>query len=879
MNEKELPEETRLREDLERKLNWKRWGPYLSERQWATVREDYSPNGDAWNYFSHEQARSRVYRWGEDGLFGICDRECRLAFSLALWNHQDPILKERLFGVTGPQGNHGEDVKECYYFLDNTPTHSYMRALYKYPQSEYPYQHLVEVSEQRNREEPEYELEDTKIFDQSRYFDVFFEYAKGGPDDLLIRITAVNRGPEAAPLTLLPTVWYRNTWGWGRTGEGFGPEPLIWQEGEAVELDHYDLGRFRFQVEGAEEYLFTNNETNRELLYNVPNLSAHVKDAFHRRVVHGEDGAVNPAHKGTKCAGLITRTVAPGESVELRIRLFAVDQAPKVVFGPTFDRQFAKSLKEADDFFAKAGQQKLKGEAAKVWRQAIAGVLWSKKFYYYAVDQWMEGDPSQPTPPPERLEGRNKGWEGNLYNRDIMLMPDSWEYPWYASWDTAFILIPLARVDPEFAKQQLILILREWFMHPNGQVPAYEYNFSDVNPPVLAWSALRLYRRDHSRDREFLAKVFQKLMLNFTWWVNRTDKDGNHIFSGGFLGMDNIGIFDRSHFPAALGVLEEADATAWMASYSLRLMQIALELAKTDKAYEDVASKFFEHFVQITDAINSMGAIGMWDEEDGFYYDVISAPKGTVALKTRSLVGLLPLTAVEVLEKDQLAELPGFSHRMQWFRNNRPHLAGHIEESEDKILLAMVPAQRLHRVLEKMVDPEEFLSDHGIRSLSKFHEKHPYHFYYEGTELTLDYEPAESVTPMFGGNSNWRGPVWFPINQLIVDGLDRFYHFYGDSFLVQLPSPNPGEPSHPINLQQLGCEIQTRLAKLFLPDATGHRPAHGGDERYASDPNWNYLTLFYEYFDGDTGKGLGASHQTGWTALVARMLEHVVENT
>ena len=870
----ELPEETRLREDLERKQNWKRWGPYLPERQWATVREDYSADGDAWNDFSHEQARSRVYRWGEDGLLGICDRECRLAFSLALWNHQDPILKERLFGVTGPQGNHGEDVKECYYFLDSTPTHSYMRALYKYPQAEYPYEHLVQVSQQRSRLEPEYELLDTGIFDQNRYFDVFMEYAKGGPDDLLIRITAVNRGPEAAPLTLLPTVWFRNTWGWGRTGEGFGPEPLIWQEKDSIELDHYELGRYRFQVEGAERYLFTNNETNREALYHVPNLSAHVKDAFHRHVVHGEDGAINPEQKGTKCAGLISRTLAPGESVELRIRLFSLASAPKTVFGPTFDRVFARSIKEADDFFEKAGQHKLSGEAAKVWRQAIAGVLWSKKFYYYAVDQWMEGDPSQPRPPLERLTGRNKGWEGNLYNRDILLMPDSWEYPWYASWDTAFILIPLARVDPEFAKQQLILLLREWYMHPDGQVPAYEYNFSDVNPPVLAWCALRLYRRDHSRDREFLAKVFHKLILNFTWWVNRTDADGNHIFSGGFLGMDNIGIFDRSHFPVDLGDLEEADATAWMASYSLRLMQIALELAKTDKSYEDVASKFFEHFAQITDAINSLGDIGMWDEEDGFYYDIIRTPKGTVPLKARSLVGLLPLTAVEVLDKELLAQLPGFTHRMDWFRKNKPHLAAHVEETEDKLLLSMVPRKRLERVLQRMVDPDEFMSPHGIRSLSKYHEAHPYHFYYEGENLTLDYEPAESVTPMFGGNSNWRGPVWFPINQLIVDGLERFYHFYGDTFTVQMPTP---EGPKQVNLQELACDIQGRMASLFKPDEKGHRPAHGGEERYASDPYWNYLTLFYEYFDGNTGKGLGAAHQTGWTALVARMLEHVQE--
>ena len=869
-------EERRLAEDASRAHNWKRWGPYLADRQWGTVREDYSESGDPWSYFPHDHARSRAYRWGEDGLLGLTDREGRLAFGIALWNGKDPILKERLFGLTGPEGNHGEDVKELYYYLDSTPSHSYMKALYKYPQAEFPYGKLVEENRKRGKDSLEYELLDTGVFDEG-YWDVFTEYAKAGPNDILVKITAANRGSQTATLHLLPTLWFRNTWSWGRTGEGYWPKPSIRLEGGRLAAEHADLGRFYLEAEGNPDFLFTDNETNTERLYTFPNVNPYVKDAFHRYVIGGEVQAVNPDGVGTKAAAYYKLEVPPGEQVSVQLRLYAHNEAPSETFGAAFDQVFTERVKEADQFYAKR-LEGMNEEEAKVARQAYAGLLWGKQFFHYSVRDWLEGDPSQPAPPESRKRGRNAEWR-HLYNRDIISMPDKWEYPWYAAWDLAFHMIPFAKVDPDFAKDQLALFLREWYQHPNGQIPAYEFAFGDVNPPVHAWAAWRVYKMTGERgqrDRRFLERVFQKLLLNFTWWVNRKDLEGHNLFSGGFLGLDNIGVFDRSKPLPTGGHLEQADGTGWMAFYCATMLAMALELAAEDPVYEDLASKFFEHFIAIADAMNTLGGTGLWDDQDGFYYDQLHLDGSKLPLRVRSMVGLLPLIAVEVLDQAVIDKLPGFNKRMNWFLENRPDLARHIAcmlpkmvDGSEQRLLAIPNRERLERILRYLLDESEFLSPHGIRALSKTHEAQPYTFYEGGMEHRVAYDPAEGTSGLFGGNSNWRGPVWMPVNYLLVEALERYHHFYGDEPKMEYPTGS----GQFMNLQEVSEELARRLSDLFLPDAQGHRPAHGGEERYASDPHWKGLVLFYEYFHGDTGRGVGASHQTGWTALVAPLLE------
>ncbi len=878
------PEIQRLLEDTRRERNWKRWGPYLSERQWGTVREDYSPDGACWDYFPHDHARSRVYRWGEDGLLGICDRECRLCFALALWNGHDPFLKERLFGLSGPEGNHGEDVKECYFYLDSTPTHSYLKALYKYPQLEFPYARLVEENRRRGRGDREFEILDTGIFDENRYFDVFAEYAKASPDDILIRITVVNRGPEAAGLHLLPTLWLRNTWSWGRTGEGYWPKSWIARAGNGLMAEHVTLGRFGLEAETlagkkSPDFLFTENETNFSRLFGAENGSRYVKDAFHEFVVDGRAEAVNPASSGTKAAVHYDLEVPAGDKVTVRLRLFAHKEAPSPTFGPEFERLFEERIREADEFYASRIATRLP-EANRVVRQAYAGLLWTKQFFHYIVSDWIEGDPAQPPPPTSRRLGRNHDW-GHLYHRDVISMPDKWEYPWYAAWDLAFHMISFVKIDPDFAKSQLVLFLREWYMHPSGQIPAYEFAFSDVNPPVHAWACWRAYKmagQRGKRDRVFLARVFQKLLITFTWWVNRKDVEGNHIFAGGFLGLDNIGVFDRSR-PLPTGRrLEQADGTAWMAFYCATMLSMALELAREDPAYEDVASKFFEHFVAIADAMNRLGGSGLWDEQDGFYFDQLHVDGTVIPLRVRSMVGIIPLFAVEILEEGVINRLPGFQRRLRWFLENRRDLAWQIsymeaegEETHAHRLLAIPSRQRLERVLHHLLDEEEFFSPFGIRSLSRVHKDHPYTLNVDGTEYRVEYVPGESNTALFGGNSNWRGPVWFPVNYLLIEALERYHHFFGNSLRVECPTGS----GRVLNLKQVAEEIASRLGQIFLPDQEGRPPWQGDDRRFTEDPHWRDLVLFHEYFHGDTGRGIGASHQTGWTALVARFLDHL----
>jgi hypothetical protein len=877
------PELDRLEEDARREKNWTRWGPYLAERQWGTVREDYSEHGSCWEYFAHDHARSRVYRWGEDGLLGITDRQCRLCFALALWNGRDQILKERLFGLTNPEGNHGEDVKELYFYLDSTPTHSYWKALYKYPQAGFPYTRLVEENRRRSRDEREFELLDTGVFDEGRYFDVTAEYAKAAPDDVAIRITVANRGPEPAALHVLPTLWFRNTWSWGRSGEGYWRKPRLSREGEGtVVAEHESLGRYRLDAAAgpdgaAPTLLFTENETNAARLFGATNATPWVKDAFHEYVVQGRSEAVNPEGVGTKAAAHYALVVPAGGTAPLRLRLRAAEtpDAPEP-FGPGFERVLRDRVREADAFYAARVPAGLSTEEARVARQAYAGLLSSKQFYHFNLQHWLEGDPAQPPPPAGR--GRNRDWS-HLYNRDLICMPDKWEYPWYAAWDTAFQTISLARVQPEFAKHQLLLLLREWYQHPNGQIPAYEFAFSDVNPPVHAWAAWRVYKMTApagERDRRFLARVFQKLLLNFTWWVNRKDADGKHLFAGGFLGLDNIGVFDRSKALPTGGHLEQADGTAWMAFYCGTMLSMALELAREEPAYEDLASKFFEHFVAIVDAMNGLGGTGLWNEEDGFYCDQLHVNGHTVPLRVRSMVGLVPLFAVEVLEEEALERLPGFRKRMRWFLENRRDLARHIAylESDGAAahahrLLAVPSRERLERVLRTLLDEKEFLSPFGIRSVARSHGEQPYAFRVNGFEAGVRYDPGESTTGAFGGNSNWRGPIWFPMNFLIIEALERYHHFYGDTLSVECPTGSERR----MNLGEVAREIAARLTRLFLPDADGRRPCHGDEARFAKDPAFRDLVLFHEYFHGETGRGLGASHQTGWTALVTRCLE------
>ncbi len=874
-------EQARLAEDAARERHWKRWGPYLAERQWATVREDYSAHGTAWDYFPHDHARSRAYRWGEDGLLGICDSQCRLAFALALWNGRDPILKERIFGLTGPEGNHGEDAKELWFYLDSTPTHSYLRALYKYPQAEFPYARLVEENRRRGRGEPELELEQTGVFEEGRYFDVFAEYAKASPNDVLVRITVANRGPEAARLDVLPSLWFRNTWSWGRTGEGYPGRPSLRAASDrSIAAAHEELGRFELACGpdpggNLPELLFTENETNQERLFGVPNAAPWVKDAFHRYVVEGRADAVNPERTGTKAAALYRLSVPARGSVSLRLRLSAEAEAPGTPFAPGFDEVFAAREREARAFYDDVLPADLSPTERNTVLQGYAGLLQSKQFFHYVMKDWLEGDPAHPAPPPERRFGRNRDWL-HLYNRDVISMPDKWEYPWYAAWDLAFHMIPFAKVDPHFAKQQILLFLREWYLHPNGQIPAYEWAFSDVNPPVHAWAAWRIYKIEApagKRDLAFLRRAFDKLVMNFTWWVNRKDPEGRHLFAGGFLGLDNIGVFDRSQPLPTGGHLEQADGTAWMAFYCATMLSMALELARQDPVYEDMASKFFEHFVAIVDAMNSLGGTGLWDEGDGFYYDQLHVGEQRVPLRTRSLVGLIPLLAVEVLEEETIDALPGFRRRLEWFLRNRADLARHIAlcecDEHGHKLLAIPSEQRLVRVLRRLLDESEFLSPCGIRSISRVHAEHPFVFRVEGGEYRVEYVPGESTTGLFGGNSNWRGPIWFPINYLLVEALERYAHFYGDRLAVECPVGS----GRMLTLEGVARELAGRLAGIFLPDGRGMRPWHGDDRRWAEDPDFRDLCLFHEYFHGDTGRGLGASHQTGWTALAVRLIE------
>jgi len=874
------PEMQRLQEAQARTAHWRRWGPYLSERQWGTVREDFSADGAAWDYFPHDHARSRAYRWGEDGLAGISDNHQRLCFALALWNGRDPILKERLFGLTGSEGNHGEDVKEYYFYLDSTPTHTYMKALYKYPQAAFPYQQLVEENRRRTRHDPEYELLDTGVFADHRYFDIEVEYAKATTDDILIRIRATNRGPEAAELHLLPTLWFRNSWSWDHDST----RPTLranaaTSEAAVLEADHGTLGRRWLFCEGMPALLFTENDTNVARLYGTANPTPFVKDSFHNYVVHGQQEAVNPAQVGTKAAAYYQLMLEPGQETVVHLRL-CDRQCDLNPFDPAFQALFTQRQREADAFYTTVVPASLSPDAQSLMRQALAGLQWNKQFYHYDVNRWLDGDPTHPPAPATRQRGRNQDWE-HLYNDDIISMPDKWEYPWYAVWDTAFHCITLALVDPDFAKSQLILFLREWYLHPNGQIPAYEWAFGDVNPPVHAWAAWRVYKIDKrlrgTADRAFLEKVFHKLLLNFTWWVNRKDAEGNNVFQGGFLGLDNIGVFDRSAPLPTGGHIDQSDGTSWMGFYCLNMLAMALELARDNPAYEDVASKFFEHFVYIAHATHSRGGedIALWDEEDGFFYDVLHLPNGEHhALKVRSMVGLIPLFAVETLEPEIVDQLPGFKRRMQWFINNRPEFREHVEEREHatggiRRLLSIVSRDQLPSVLRYMLDEAEFLSPYGIRAVSQYHRTHPYVLAVNGTEHRVDYEPAESSTGLFGGNSNWRGPIWFSVNYLLIESLQKFHYFYGDD----LKAPFPTAAGHLLNLWDVATELSRRLTRIFLRDADGRRPVYGGTETFQHDPHWRDLILFYEYFHGDNGAGIGASHQTGWTALVAKLLQ------
>lgn len=867
--------------------NWKRWGPYLSERQWGTVREDQSGDGRVWRSFTHDEAVWRAYRWGEDGILGLTDRQCRLAFSLAMWNGKDPILKERLFGLSGPEGNHGEDVKECYYYLDSTPTHSYLKGLYKYPQQEFPYDLLRTANAERTHHDPEYELTDTGIFDNDRYFDVFVEYAKADPEDILVRITVANRGPKAARLHLLPQLVFRNTWSWGETSESHLPRPVLEQQDDgSVLAEHETLGRFRIDADAGPdgtlpEWIFTENETNSWRHEEKPELSrASCKDAFHLYVVDGVKQAVNIRPRGTKAAAVYVLDVPADSECEIRLRLRPVDEATGPPFGDEFAHTFRTRIDEADAFYESKVCPGLDEDERRVLRQASAGLLWSKQFYYYVVNEWLDEKPQPDPMETDPMVLRNRDWR-HLYNRNIISMPDKWEYPWYAAWDSAFHMIPFANLDPHFAREQLILFLREWYMHPNGQMPAYEWNFSDVNPPVHAWACWRIYQMTGTpgkRDREFLARVFQKLLLNFTWWVNRKDVRGKHVFTGGFLGLDNIGIFDRSKPLPTGGHLEQADGTAWMAYYCSSMLSIAFEMADGNRAYEDMASKFFEHYVAIAEAMNSLDGTGLWDEEDGFYYDHLHINGRSIPLKIRSMVGIIPLFTVDVLYERVINQLPGFRKRMNWFLEHRqdlPEFMTYMEKSpsdggeEGLRLLAIPTRDRLERILKYVLDEDEFLSPFGVRSLSKYHLEHPFVFGSNGDELRVQYVPGESDSGMFGGNSNWRGPIWFPLNYLLIEAFERYHQFYGDSLKVECPTGS----GNMMNLGEVADEIRRRLVRLFLADKEGVRPSYARGERFVNDEHWKDLVLFYEYFHGDTGRGLGANHQTGWTALVAPILE------
>jgi hypothetical protein len=862
----------RLEEARKHKAAWKKWGPYLSERQWGTVREDYSDDGDAWNYFSHDQARSRAYRWGEDGLAGISDDRQRLCFALALWNGRDPILKERLFGLTNSEGNHGEDVKEYYFYLDSTPTHSYMKYLYKYPQAAYPYSDLVETNRRRSRQEQEYELLDTGVFGDDRYFDVFVEYAKASPEDILVEITVANRGPEPATLHVLPTLWFRNTWSWGRKAE----RPTLREAGTGmIAAADPELGERFLCCERVAALLFTENETNTERLFGTPNRTPYVKDAFHEFLVRGRQEAVNPGKTGTKSAAHYLLTVGPRESRSIRLRL--TDGASAEPFGSGFAALMKARREEADAFYAAVIPRSLDADQANVMRQALAGMLWTKQFYYYDVDKWLEERGADPFKPRGRAL-RNDRWH-HMYNAEVLSMPDKWEYPWYAAWDLAFHVLALTLVDPDFGKEQLDLMVGEQYLHPSGQLPAYEWNFGDVNPPVQAWSTIFTYRLEQAErgqgDLEWLERAFNKLLMNFTWWVNRKDRVGNNAFEGGFLGLDNIGVFDRSAPLPTGGYLEQADGTAWMALYCQNMLEIAVELMLHRPAYEEVVLKFLQHFLWIAAALAHAGEdIGMWDEEDGFFYDVLRLPDGRAQrLKVRSMVGLLPLCATTVFEGRLRQRSSEIAHRARRFIEARPELVAHIHDPDKRgvdgrLLASVLNETRLRRVLARMLDENEFLSPYGIRSLSRYHAEHPFVFRAGDQEYRVPYLPAESDSGMFGGNSNWRGPIWMPVNALIVRALNQYYLYYGDAFTVECPTGSGRQ----MTLYQVAEEIARRLARIFLRDADGRRPVYGGTRKFQEDPHWRDLILFYEYFHGDNGAGLGASHQTGWTGVVARAM-------
>ena len=887
------PEHHRLHDTHTHGTPWKFWGPYLSDRQWGTVREDYSPTGEAWDYFSHQQSHARAYRWGEDGILGISDEQQRLCFAIALWNGEDPVLKERYFGLTGSQGNHGEDVKEYYFYLDSTPTHAYMKGLYKYPQAAYPYGDLVAENQRRGREQLEYELLDTGVFAGDRYFDVVVEYAKVAPEDILIQITMVNRGPEAKSLTVLPTLWFRNTWSWDHPT----PKPYIkladtQPDFAALEAHHPDLGtRFLYCQShdnwmGDRPLLFTDNETNYQTLFGADNATPYVKDAFHRYVIYGEGAAVNPDRVGTKAAAHYTLAIGPGETRLIRLRLSDQGQIPSPF--AEFETGLHTRQQEADAFYQAVTPFPMTDALRQVQRQAFAGLLWSKQFYAFDVTRWLQGDPTMPPPARDRQHGRNRQWI-HLDAGDIISMPDTWEYPWFAAWDLAFHCIPIAAIDPDFAKTQLDIMTREWYMHPNGQIPAYEWAFGDVNPPVHAWATWRVYKIEQklkgTGDRAFLERVFQKLLLNFTWWVNRKDAEGSNVFEGGFLGLDNIGVFDRSAPLPTGGHIEQSDSTSWMAMYCLNMLTIALELAIANPVYEDMATKFFEHFIYIADAMNHIGAdkAQLWDEEDGFFYDVLHFPNGDrQPMKVRSMVGLIPLYAVTTLEPEVLNRVPRFKQRLEWFIQNRPALKKNVACMETpgvgaRRLLALCyvtrdrvePADKLRRILAKLLDESEFLSPYGIRALSRFHAEQPYHFYANGQNFSVYYEPAESSSGLFGGNSNWRGPIWFPVNYLLIESLQQFHHYLGDDFKVECPTGS----GQWLTLWEVATELSQRLIAIFLPNAAGDRPVYGGISTFQENPHWQPYLLFHEYFHGDNGAGIGASHQTGWTGLVAKLIQ------
>jgi hypothetical protein len=854
---------------------WRFWGPYLSERQWGTVREDYSEDGNAWDYFSHDHARSRAYRWGEDGIAGLCDEKQRLCLSLALWNEQDAVLKERLFGLTNGQGNHGEDAKELYYYLDATPSHSYLKMLYKYPQQAFPYATLIEQNQKRGRDRPEFELMDTGVFNDNRYFDVFIEYAKAGIDDILMLITAHNRSADTAPLHILSQLWFRNTWSWGY--DATRPTLAATEPGRIL-IQHTDLGHYHCYFDNDPKLLFCDNETNVRHLYNQQT-AGYFKDAFHDYIIHGNQHAVNPRQYGTKAAGHFSFSVPAHGKAAVRLRLSKNRQLQPF---NDFDALFTARRSEADDYYAGFQTALTDADARLIQRQALAGMIWCKQFYYYDIPQWLKGDPATVPPPMKRRHGRNKDWQ-HLNNADIISMPDTWEYPWYAAWDTAFHCVTLAMIDPVFAKNQLLLMTREWYMHPNGQIPAYEWKLSDVNPPVHAWAAWEVYKaecqcHDGSGDLDFLERIMHKLIINFTWWVNRKDADGNNVFQGGFLGLDNIGVFDRSDPLPAGGRIDQADGTSWMAMYSLNLMRIALELALHDRVYEDIATKFFEHFLYIAKAMTSIGGeqcLCLWNEEDQFFYDVLRSPDGKmIPIKLRSMIGLIPFFAVEIIEPELLDKLPDFKRRMKWFLDYRPDLASLVADwnvpgKGNRHLLSLLGGHRMKKLLQRMLDETEFLSDYGVRSLSKAHHGQPYVVSCANTAMSVHYQPGEAESGMFGGNSNWRGPIWFPVNYLLISSLRRFASFYGESLKIECPTGS----GIFLSINEVADELSRRLTRIFRKDENGRRPVHGYDERLQNDPYFKDYLLFYEYFHGDNGKGLGASHQTGWTGLVAKLLQ------